>query len=456
MLKHKVVVGLGFGDEGKGTIVDALCARDRYNYVVRFSGGPQAAHNVVLDDGTHHTFAQFGAGTFSDTPTILSRFMMVNPFNLAQEADALWEKLGEDPYKYLRVSENSLLITPWHVALNQLEEIRRGWDRHGSCGEGIGIAQKFALDYPDLAFRVKDLLLDRDSFVAKAMMVKELLKAEYGGPSKEEISLMDQQVLLGLGRTPGNLQGMYRMFLGDSNLMIVTDEEIKNMISSGPCVFEGSQGALLDEWKGFHPYTTWSTTTPENALTLLEEAGVNREDVEVIGTTRTYHTRHGAGPFPSELTDGRAYRLHKRETHNTYGVFQGHWRVGDLDLRLLEYAAKIVGRIDGVAVTHMDIDAVDTVVSYDLSLNFDEFDTAYENSHDLDVQEKLTGYLESLDQGDFFFTVADNTATVLESIEIVTGAPVIITSHGAERGKKVFRGTGPLEGRYRQDNVRIN
>ena len=450
------MVGLGFGDEGKGTIVDALCARDKYSYVVRFSGGPQAAHNVVLDDGTHHTFAQFSAGTFSGTPTILSRFMMVNPFNLAREADHLWEVLGEDPYKYLRVSENSLLITPWNMALNRLEEIRRGKDHHGSCGEGIGVTQKFALDYPDLSFRIKDLLLDRDSFTAKATMVKELLKAEYGGPSKKEAGLMGEMTLRSLSRSPGNLYGMYQMFLEDSNLMIVTDEEIKNMISSGPCVFEGSQGVLLDEWKGFHPYTTWSTTTPENALTLLEEAGVDRENIEVIGVTRTYHTRHGAGPFPSELTDKRGYHLHKREDHNTYGRFQGHWRVGNLDLRLLEYAARIVGRIDGVAVTHMDIDPVDTVVSYDLSLNFDEFDTAYENPHDLHIQEKITGYLESLEQGDFLVTVADDATTVLKSIEIVTGAPAIITSHGAERGKKVFRGIGPLEGRYRQDNVRIN
>src|SRR4030095_10579316 len=176
-MKHKIVVGLGFGDEGKGTVVDALCAKDDYGFVVRFSGGPQAAHNVVLDDGTHHTFSQFGSGTFSGTRTILSRFMLINPFNLAKEANALRTKIGYDPQELLYISENCLVITNFHIDANKKRETRRGENRHGSCAQGVGEAQNFALKYPDVALRVKDLIsMTEQELTNRLKQIKFLLE----------------------------------------------------------------------------------------------------------------------------------------------------------------------------------------------------------------------------------------------------------------------------------------
>lgn len=407
MAKHKVVVGLGFGDEGKGTIVDYLTSEESYDYVVRFSGGPQAAHNVITADGRHHTFAQFGAGTFNGTPTILSRFMLVNPFNLVKEAEALAGKIPWDPMDMLTVSENCLVITPWHVDCNRQEETERGDDRHGSCGEGVGVAQKFALDYPDLALRVKDLYKDYDSLVAQLVMIRSLLNAEYG----------NFRTL----RNPWNLANMYKFFLIDHQLVVWRDDQIAQAISGSSCVFEGSQGALLDEWKGFHPYTTWSTTTAENALTLLTEAGVEDKDIEVIGVTRTYHTRHGAGPFPTERN--QMSDIYPEE-HNTTGEYQGAWRVGPLDIDLLAYAAKINPRIDSVALTHTDRD----LFLYDAERDL------YPLSGTLEDQEAMTKLLLVPKKGGRRVGLH----TMKTAIQDAVGAPVTIMSYGPATKQKLI------------------
>ena len=425
MGKHKVVVGLGFGDEGKGTIVDYLTATEEVDFVLRFSGGPQAAHNVVTADGRHHTFSQFGSGSFNDIPTILTKYMMINPIYMGNEADALSEKLGYDAMNTMTISENCLLITPWHVAINQIEELRRGKDAHGSCGQGVGVAQKFALDYPDLALRAKDMLLDRDSFVAKATLVRELLKAEYGQPEKEIFGQMNGYVRMDFVRTPGNVHALFEFFMKDYMPIIVSDEEILNLVREFNCVWEGSQGVLLDEWKGFHPYTTWSTTTSQNALQLLSEAGVPREDVEVVGVTRTYHTRHGAGPFP---TEDASLLPELPEAHNAEGKFQGGWRVGALDLSLLYYSIEADGEIDSLAVTHLDLD------KYYVS-DKEHLKPITALSGDLEDQARLTRYLQGLDTP-FRWEFSD-FGPILQFIVAELQIPISVMSLGPRTDQKL-------------------
>ncbi|WP_280342182.1 adenylosuccinate synthetase, partial [Nocardia neocaledoniensis] len=147
--EHLVVVDLGFGDAGKGATVDWLCAPEAdlgVAAVVRFNGGAQAAHNVVAD-GRHHTFAQFGAGTFHGVPTLLSRHMLVEPMALAAESERLAALGVRDPLGLLAIDGRALLTTPIHIAANRAREDARGSSRHGSCGRGIGETAWYALEH---------------------------------------------------------------------------------------------------------------------------------------------------------------------------------------------------------------------------------------------------------------------------------------------------------------------
>ena len=139
-MKAYMVAGLFAGDEGKGACVDFLCRRYGAGLVVRYSGGPQAAHRVVTADGKAHVFSQFGAGTFAGARTYLSRFMMVEPYAMLNEIDAL-ESVGiAHPERLLTIDPECTVVTPYHWIANQLRESLRAAGRHGSCGMGVGEA----------------------------------------------------------------------------------------------------------------------------------------------------------------------------------------------------------------------------------------------------------------------------------------------------------------------------
>jgi adenylosuccinate synthase len=123
--KSVVCCGLSFGDEAKGSIVDYLCRKATNPTVVRFNGGHQAAHNVVLPDGTHHTFSQFGSGTLAGARTHLSRFMLVEPLAMEREAEHLRQIGVADPYSLLTVDEECVVVTPFHRAANRIREAAR-------------------------------------------------------------------------------------------------------------------------------------------------------------------------------------------------------------------------------------------------------------------------------------------------------------------------------------------
>jgi adenylosuccinate synthase len=337
-----MVVDLGYGDAGKGTVVDWLCSpRDGsarggsarggepVHTVVRFNGGAQAGHNVVTEDGRHHTFAQFGSGTFHPgVRTHLSRFMLVDPLALAAEAGHLAALGVPDALARLTVDRDALLTTPCHRAANQARELARGPGRHGSCGMGIGETARYALSYPDDAPRAGDCAAPR-ALGRKLTLLRDRLTDELGPlgtPAVADLGAAYQAFAAAVPLTgPGYLAGVLRQ---------------------GRVVFEGAQGVLLDEWRGFHPYTTWSTTTFGNAETLLAEAG---ETAVRLGVVRGYLTRHGPGPFVTEDPT-----LELPEPHNRSGQWQGVFRTGHFDAVALRYAVEVAGGVDAVALTHLD------------------------------------------------------------------------------------------------------
>ena len=357
MTGHVIVVDLGYGDAGKGTIVDWLCARAApdaaetraapsrpVQAVVRFNGGAQAAHHVLIRGnrvdnrnaertGDSHAFAQFGSGTFTPgTRTFLSRFMLVDPLALVAEAEHLRSAGVADPFGLVAIDRDALLTTPYHRAANQAREQARGDGRHGSCGLGIGETASYALAHPEDAPRVGDITNPR-LLRAKLAKLRDAL-AENGKTSDRPPD------------TPDDIVAVYRAVA--DRVTVCADGYLKRLLKQGPVVFEGAQGVLLDEWRGFHPYTTWSTTTFANAETLLRECD-NDALVTRLGVTRTYQTRHGPGPFPTEDPT-----LDLPEQHNANGRWQGPFRTGHLDAVALAYAAEVAGGVDAVALTHLD------------------------------------------------------------------------------------------------------
>lgn len=330
---HILVVDLGFGDAGKGAVVDRLCRADReVAAVVRFNGGAQAAHNVVTADGRHHTFAQFGAGTLRGVPTHLSRFMSVDPLALTAEADHLRSLGVPDPYALLSVDRRARLTTPYHAAANRLREQARGAARHGSCGMGVGESVAYVLAHPSDAPTAGDCA-SRPRLLRLLRLLRDRLTDEFGPLSAPPVETCAE---------------VYAAF---ARAVTLTDEPaLRRLVRQGPLVFEGAQGVLLDEWHGFHPYTTWSTTTFANAETLLAEAGAPDGALR-LGVVRTYTTRHGPGPLVTE--DPRLGPL-LPEPHNGHGHWQGAFRIGHFDAVAHGYAVEACGGVDALAVTHLE------------------------------------------------------------------------------------------------------
>lgn len=415
-MTHVIVTDLGYGDSGKGGVVGWLCtpgggALHRHrevHAVVRFNGGAQAAHNVVTADGRHHTFAQFGSGSFTPgVRTHLSRFMLVDPLALAAEAAHLACVGVGDALDRLTVDRDALLTTPYHRAANRARELARGQDRHGSCGMGIGETARYALEYPADAPRVADCAAPR-TLARKLAALRDRLADELGP--------LDAPGIADVGDA-------YWAFA--ARVALVDGGYLRRMLRTGPVVFEGAQGVLLDEWRGFHPYTTWSSTTFDNAETLLAEAG---ETALRLGVVRTYLTRHGPGPLVTEDPT-----LELPEPHNRHGAWQGAFRVGHLDAVALRYAIEVTGGVDAVALTHLDTAARHPLrVCRSYRIDGQRLTRITPSpARDLRWQERLTGLL--LRARPVHEESGGDWPGVVEE---VLGAPVVLRSYGPTAGDK--------------------
>jgi adenylosuccinate synthase len=335
-MKAIITVGLGFGDEGKGAAVDFLVRELGAQLVVRYSGGAQAGHNVELPGGQRHTFSQFGAGTLAGARTWLGPRMIVSPATLVPEAEHLVSLGVADPWALLSAHPDALVSTTYHVAMNRLRELARGDARQGSCGLGIGESRHYWLRYGADAVTMGDLA-DRRRLVQKLTLLRDRFLLEM-----QDLPQLDREWSAAMHDTLPAAEADVLQRAVDGVAISAT------MPRAETVVFEGAQGVLLDEWHGFHPYTTWSTVTPLHARELAAEHGY--DDVTVLGLTRAYSTRHGAGPFP---TWDREFTASLIDRGNPANAWQGSLRAGPLDLVLLDYAARIC-KVDALAVTCLD------------------------------------------------------------------------------------------------------
>lgn len=298
------VIGLGFGDEGKGHVVDWLCSDTPDAVVFRFSGGPQAAHHVVLPDGTDHVFSHFGSGTLRGALTNWSKFCPINPVSLNNELVDL-EAKGVKNIR-LRIDPECPVITPLELMWNRQHEART---LHGTCEAGIYAVKRreeagYHIWYEDL-------------FAPEVLKIKLKMLLAFYEVWEEDIDFTD-------------------FLYACSTLTDVSpDSSVQPGIFDGktcPRIFEGSQGLLLDQNYGFYPHVTPSNTGCQN----IPELNFGNRPGTLWYVTRAYATRHGAGPMSNELSSW--IQDNPYEKSGDRGP-QGRFRKGVLDLDLLCYAA---------------------------------------------------------------------------------------------------------------------
>jgi len=331
-MKAHIVVGLQFGDECKGATVDYLCSKHKIDWVIRYNGGFQAAHNVVMADGRHHTFSQFGSGTLRGVPTYLDRHVIVDPLALIPEAEHLKSIGVPDPYSMLRMHEDCLVSTIYHKNANRILDSRNA---HGSCGVGIGLTRQMWSETGD-GLRVEDLRtpkilrrkLDwiRQWCQDKVLNYREKISTDINIDWKHnQINFLDQ------------IKALQK---ATENIHPVTLEFVERRCGNG-LVFEGSQGVGLDEVYGTIPHTTYSNTRPTYALELCE---VLRCKPHTYGLCRAYETRHGNGPMYREYNENEFDYIDLSSDHNwNNGSFAGKFRCGQFNIDLVRENAIICG-----------------------------------------------------------------------------------------------------------------
>lgn len=448
-----IVTDYGFGDFGKGKTVAAYARHFQAHTAIRFCSGPQAVHNVVTDDGRTHGFSQFCSATFEGARTYLSRFMTVSPTHLIEEAGRL-ESLGvQKPMDLIAMDRNCPIVTLYHRAANWLKELARGDAAHGTCGMGIGELAADILNEEEDVIYAGDLQ-DMRTLIVKTRRLRNRKRDELEdvihllkdtSDSRIEIALriLDEDSAMASFLENGKTIGRQ---------VAITDESFLHSLlkREGTVIFEGAQGVLLDENFGFHPHTTWSKTTRQQADILLDECGYNGKRFHLAGF-RTYSTRHGAGPFP---TNDPLLKARFHEPHNSDKNWQGLFRVGWFDLVMARYALSVGGSVDGLAITHLDTitktDEASICIGYRYSDSLDDtrdlFDIITIDGEEIiiNIRPGVPGNLEHQHRIGMHLSQCRPilqtmpSDTILTVIEHALGHPIAMTSHGPETSATAF------------------
>jgi adenylosuccinate synthase len=425
-----IVIGLGYGDEGKGSIVDSLVRENKCHLVVRFNGGFQAAHNVYTETA-HHTFNQFGSGTFAGADTLITAGVVINPLCMQMEANALNMTI-DHPLSKIWVSEDCLVTTPFHRALNQIRELSRSV-AHGSTGNGIGETVRLAI----LDSNFKMLKVSSLTNEGKIRWIRDYCHTECMGLIHDyalDGCIVDKVMhIFERSSVIPKILIRYRDWI--ANVKILDHKQCCNRVNcEKTVVFEGAQGVLLDQRYGFHPYTSWSDTTDSNAHHLIN---IDAE-LQTIGVIRTYMTRHGAGPLVTQHNEDVGLAM---LDDNKSAQYQGGLRTGYLDLVALKYAVSCCGTLDRIALTHCDKIGPSTnqvCIDYDGSdlLNYCPVEGSAEAFKFTQKLKKTIPKYRTIDPVDL------NATYFKDMLEQELKLPVVIQSFGKQHKDKIY-GTMP-------------
>ena len=401
-----VIIGAQWGDEGKGKIVDYL-AEDA-KYVVRYSGGPNAGHTIVVD-GKQFALHQVPSGIlYKDKTVFLGSGMVIDAEALFNELQMLKDN-GIDWEGRVFISDRAQLILPKYRTMDKERDAQRKRPI-GTTGRGMGIA------YAEKAHRDGVRLADLDW--ADKM-------AEFDGEDLEYINKYKDQLL----SMRVDLVAKMHEFRKDNIL------------------FEGAQGAMLDIDSGTYPYVSSGTSCAAGACT---GSGIGPHKIDqILGVFKAYQTRVGNGPMPTEFNEADESESelcrYVRDTGREYGVTTGRARrCGYLDLVALRYACRF-NSMDGLVLTHLDIydtmDQIEACVAYEID---GKIVTDFPSNVDMlnkakPVLEKFDGWKTSLKEIKKYSKLPKNARKYIEFIEAFTETPVSIVSVGYERNETFIR-----------------
>ena len=428
------VIGLQWGDEAKGKIVDLLTPR--HDFVVRYQGGANAGHTVVVGDEVYK-LSLLPSGVLTEGVTsVIAGGVVVNPAKAIAELDELSGRGVEGLERNLKISDRAHVIMPWHFAED------RALDGATSDGESIGTTQRgIGPCYRDKvarshAVRVGDLYRDgfreRVEHIARAKA--PVLAAMAGGEAPE----LDADAIC---REYKEYAERLRPHVADTTDLLLSAAEAGKRV-----LFEGAQGSLLDVDHGTYPYVTSSNSSGVGVCngSGLPARYVNR----TIGVVKAYTTRVGGGPFPTEQDNADGQRL--RDQGNEYGTVTGRpRRCGWLDTVAVRYAARL-GGVDSLAVMLLDVlsgfDELKVCVAYELDgKQTDRFPSHVDDLRRVKpVYESLPGWSEDVTGARSLDDLPDAARGYLDRVSELAGRPVRLVSVGPARDQTILTAESEL------------
>jgi adenylosuccinate synthase len=422
MAKVDVLLGLQWGDEGKGKIVDVLAPK--YDVVARFQGGPNAGHTLEFD-GIKHVLHQIPSGIFREqTKNVIGNGVVLDPVVFKREIEAL-KRFNLNVLENLYISKKASIILPTHRLLDQAYEKAKGEGKIGSTLKGIGPTYQDKIGRQGL--RVGDILLD--NFKGK---LKQLTDTHFSILKNFELGYdwpeLEFQFLEAV-------EFLKQFKLVESEYLINQE-----LLSGSSILAEGAQGSLLDIDFGSYPFVTSSTTVAAGACTGLGVAP--RHIGEVYGIFKAYSTRVGGGPFPTELMDEEGERM--RKEGNEFGSTTGRpRRCGWIDIPSLKYSVMINGvtqlfmmKADVLSIFH----SIKVCTKYRLKDGTITSTLPYElvNERITPIYEELKGWNVPL-KGQTLSELPNELTQYIDFLEDQLQVPVTLISTGPDRIQTIYR-----------------
>lgn len=423
-MTNVAVIGSQWGDEGKGKIVDVLSSEAEV--VVRFQGGHNAGHTLVVDGKTYKLHLLPSGVVRPGKLSIIGNGVVVDPRALLNEIETVKGQGIDINSKNLMLAENATLILPVHPALDVAMENARGNKKIGTTGRGIGLAYE-------------------DKVARRGIRVCDLAHGDYLKERIENMLSHHNALLKGLGADELKTVEVYDELMGMADQILsytgVTWKAIDQAEKEGKKIlFEGAQGHFLDVDHGTYPFVTSSNTVAAQAAA---GAGVGAKKIGyVLGITKAYTTRVGSGPFPTELHDDIGEEIGKKG--HEFGTSTGRKRrCGWFDAVLVRQAIK-TGGIDGIALTKMDVldgfDEIKVCVAYDL--NGERIDylpaSTVDQANVKPIYETISGWSQTSQGARTWADIPAEAVKYVRYIEELIEAPVALLSTSPDRDDTIL------------------